>query len=441
MLCLFLALPLVSTKAGAGESASTDRVAPLLAATQRGDHEEVLRLLASGTHASAANRYGIMPLAVACERGDEVMVRALLKAKADVNATLNGGESMLMIASRTGIAAVVKALLDGGAKVEARDRKGQSALMWAAAEGNVDVVEMLVKAGADVHAKVKSGFTPMLFAVREGRIDVVKVVVKAGVDVNVEVTQSKSMSPLLLAIENGHFELAVALLDAGADANDQRSGFTPLHAITWVRKPNRGDDEAGNPPPQGSGRLTSLQLVRELVKRGAKVDSELHSATPFMMASKTADLPLMKLLLELGADPKLTNHEGATALMFAAGLGTKAPDEEAGTEEECIEAVKLLLDLGLDVNAVSKTGETAMHGAAYKSLPMMVAFLTEKGAKIDVWNHKNKRGWTPIMIAEGFRQGNFKPSAETLEALHKVLRDAGLPVPPPTPRTDGGNYK
>jgi hypothetical protein len=71
----------------------------------------------------------------------------------------------------------------------------------------------------------------------------------------------------------------------------------------------------------------------------------------------------------------------------------------------------------------------------------MVAFLAEQGAKIDVWNHKNKRGWTPVMIAEGFRQGNFKPSVETLEALHQVLRDAGLPVPPPTPRTDAGNDK
>jgi hypothetical protein len=25
------------------------------------------------------------------------------------------------------------------------------------------------------------------------------------------------------------------------------SGYAPLHNITWVRKPNRGDDESGNP--------------------------------------------------------------------------------------------------------------------------------------------------------------------------------------------------
>jgi hypothetical protein len=77
-----------------------------------------------------------------------------------------------------------------------------------------------------------------------------------------------------------------------------------------------------------------------------------------------------------------------------------------------------------------------MHGAAYKSLPKMVQLLTERGAKIDVWNHKNKFGWSPILIAEGFRPGNFKPSVETLEALHAVMRAGGITPPPPTPRPD-----
>ena len=48
---------------------------------------------------------------------------------------------------------------------------------------------------------------------------------------------------LILAVENGHLELAAELLAAGADANDDRRGFTPLHAITWVRKPLRGDGD------------------------------------------------------------------------------------------------------------------------------------------------------------------------------------------------------
>ncbi|MCU1330658.1 MAG: ankyrin repeat-containing protein [Bryobacterales bacterium] len=33
-----------------------------------------------------------------------------------------------------------------------------------------------------------------------------------------------------------------------------------------------------------------------------------------------------------------------------------------------------------------------MHGAAYKNLPAVVQLLADKGAKIEVWNQKNKFG-------------------------------------------------
>jgi uncharacterized protein len=68
----------------------------------------------------------------------------------------------------------------------------------------------------------------------------------------------------------------------------------------------------------------------------------------------------------------------------------------------------------------------------------MVQFLADRGAKIDVWNKKDKYGWTPLLIAEGFRPGNFKPSHETIESIHRVMRAAGVTPPPPTPRSAAG---
>jgi len=58
-----------------------------------------------------------------------------------------------------------------------------------------------------------------------------------------------------------------------------------------------------------------------------------------------------------------------------------------------------------------------------------VQFLADKGAKIAIWNRKNKYGWTPLLIAEGHRPGNFKPSAETIVALHQVMLAAGVSPP------------
>jgi hypothetical protein len=63
----------------------------------------------------------------------------------------------------------------------------------------------------------------------------------------------------------------------------------------------------------------------------------------------------------------------------------------------------------------------------------VVQFLADKGARIEIWNRKNKYGWTPLLIAEGHRPGNFKPSAETIAAIQQVMLAAG--VSPPTNTT------
>lgn len=431
--------------------AQPDGMTPLHWAVHHDDIEIAKLLIGAKSDPKAMNRYGVTPLALACTNGNAQTIALLLDAGADPNAKLRGGETVLMTASRTGKPEPVKLLIARGADVNAKERRGQTAVMWASAEGHAEVVSALIDAKADFRTPLPSGFTPLLFAVREGKGEVVSVLLKAGADVN-QATEpkripgrgpSRGTSPLVLAVENGHFDVADMLLKHGADPNDQRSGYTPLHMLTWVRKPNRGDDESGDPSPIGSGRLTSLQLAKALVERGANVNARLEKgpsgrgvlnragASPFLLASMTTDLPYMKLLLELGADPKLPNASHSTPLMAAAGLGCLAPTEEAGTEDEAIEAVKLLMDLGNDVNAVDDNGETAMHGASYKSYPKIVDLLVEKGAKAEVWNRKDKYGWTPLAIAEGNRPGNFKPSPETIEALHRVMRAAGISVPMP----------
>ncbi len=418
-------------------------------AVHHDDVSTVKALLAAGAKVSVSNQFGVTPLSLACLNGSEPVVRALLAAGADAETTLRGGESVLLTAARTGRPAVVSALLEHGAKVDATDRKGQTALMWAAAEGHAEVIQKLLAAGANPRVRLKSGFTAYLFAAREGRIAAAQALLKAGIDPNEAIETEKGggrmpvagMSAFLLAVENGHFELAVELVRAGANPNDQRSGFTALHTVSWVRKPNLGDDESGQPSPEGSGKLTSLEFVRALVGLGADVNARLVrgdsgrgklslvGATPFLLAARTADLPLMKVLAELGADPRATNAVGSTPLMAAAGLGCLAPTEEAGTESECVDAVNYLLGLGAEVNAVDANGETAMHGAAYKNLPKVVQLLGERGATADVWLKKNRWGWTPLRIAEGYRVGNFKPSPETLAALHERLRVEGVAVP------------
>jgi hypothetical protein len=113
--------------------------------------------------------------------------------------------------------------------------------------------------------------------------------------------------------------------------------------------------------------------------------------------------------------------------MVAAGIGTSSPLEDPGTEPEVLESVKVALKLGGDVNTVDKKGETAMHGAAYKHVPSVVRFLAENGAKVDVWNRQNDRGWTPLKIVEGIPVGmNIAGHEPTRAVIRELLGTAGV---------------
>ena len=412
-------------------------------------------LVESGAITGAGNRYGVTPLSLACENGNAEMVELLLRAGANPNAALRGGETPLMTAARTGRVGAVKSLLAHGAEVGAREGiGGQTALMWAAAEGHTEVIRALVAAGANIHARLLSGFTPLLFAVREGRIEALHALIEAGADPNDTIrpppdslSQARGYkgappfgaSALLIAVENAHYELASKLLDAGADPNASKPGYTVLHAIARVRKPGMGDND---PPPEGSGSISSIEFVREIVKRGADLEARMTKkvnlgntrlnklgATPYFLAAQSADAELMRTLADLGADTRARNAENSTPLMAAAGLGTRSPGEDAGTEPEVLEAVKTALDLGADINAIDDNGETVMHAAAYKNLPRVVEHLASRGAEIKLWNRPNRFGWTPLAIASGYRFGNFKPSPVTIQAVRRAMIANGV-VPP-----------
>jgi uncharacterized protein len=457
----FLAFWLAASLCVAAE-AQEGGAAALPDAAYRDDLQAVERLVRSGLDVNATNRYGMTALSLACTNGNAAMVQLLLKAGADPNGAIPGGETALMTCARAGNVDAVKALLSSGANVHAKEpRRRQTALMWAAAEGHAAVIETLIAAGADFRERLDTGYDAFLFAVREGRTAVVQALLKAGADVNDSIETHKASGPrpasgaggprpgttaLHLAVVNGHFDLAAKLLDTGADPNASGPGYTPLHMLPTVRKPGGGDND---PPPQGSGTMTSLEVLKTFVEHGANLNARMTrrmnfgltslntlGATPFLLAARSADVDLMRALVALGADPKIPTADNATPLIVAAGLGTRSPGEDAGTEPEVVEAVKLALELGNDINAVDNNGETAMHGAAYKNLPAVVELLAAKGANIDVWNKKNKQGWTPLTIAEGHRFGNFKPSQVTVDAFHRVMLAAGVtPVSTPKPES------
>jgi ankyrin repeat protein len=161
--------------------------------------------------------------------------------------------------------------------------------------------------------------------------------------------------------------------------------------------------------------LPSMELIQAILGHGANVNAKLthnlpgrsgmdygdialdEGATPFMRAARSGDAATMRILLAAGADAKVTTKDGNNALLFAAGIGYRDKQTQ-GTDAQALEAVKLCMDQGLDLNQANNKGETALHGAASRGSDVLVKFLVEQGAKLDV---KSKAGFTPLDIAMG----------------------------------------
>lgn len=439
-------------------------------AVKRDDATSVDLLLKAGAKVDAATRYGVTPLYLAARSGDAGMIERLIKAGANPKGAMPDGETVLMTAALGGNPEAVKMLVSHGADLNATEPvRGQTALMWAASANKAAVVKTLLDLGADFKLKSKAasvegrrqrgqtgGYTAFLYAVRAGAIDAARTLLDGGADVN-ETTPDKT-SALVLSTINAHYELSAMLLDHGADANAAGQGWTALHELTFAPHANTGGNLPGANP---TGKIGYLELAKKLVEHGANINARMTreatipgrqlmnriGATPFLLAAKVADVPLMKVFMELGADPLLMSVEEDTPLMAACGVGMSGVGENAGSNEEAMEAVKYILSLGPEVarvNAVNTIGNTALHGAVIRGSLPLIQLLADLGIALDVRNKPDKRynggaeyanvlgGWTPLEMADGvIYQDTWKQDPDAAKLIRKLLADRGLPVPPP----------
>jgi ankyrin repeat protein len=119
--------------------------------------------------------------------------------------------------------------------------------------------------------------------------------------------------------------------------------------------------------------------------------------TPFLRAALSADLTVMHLLLDKGADPNIATFGGTTPLMAAAGVNWVG-GQTYSESKQFLQAVELCLEKGADVNAVNSMGITAVIGAVNRGSDDIIELLVKKGASLDV---KDKQGRTPMVWAEG----------------------------------------
>lgn len=462
-------LSLATLGAGADDAGkpSADGTTALHRAVQGSDLAAAQRLLREGAAVNAVTRNGVTPLLLAAINADPIMVETLLKAGADPNASLSQGQTILMTAARTGSDEAVRLLLARGADLNAREQVlGETALIWAAAENHPAVIKALVDRGADINGRSKAmtyplreygdgksgrltvlppgSWTPLMYAARQNAIDAVRALADARADLNL--TDPDGTTALVVAIINAHYDLAAVLLEKGADPNvGDVTGMTALYAAVDL---NTFPDTPGRPAPKPVGKLDTLGIVKSLLAHGANPNARLKApilvrvhdrgdgtlgegATPLMRAAKKSDVTLMRPLIEKGADLKLTTKAGATALMFASGLGGAGRfaeyEERHATDTEIIEAARLCLEAGADINAVNDAGQAALHFAVSGREDGFIRFLAEHGARPDI---KDRQGRTPLDVALGVGgrgRGAVQPVRESTVALLRQLMASRSP--------------
>lgn len=428
-------------KDSARVQALVDQQAPVNAAAPDGatalhwaahwdDLEMADALLRAGADANATNELGVAPLTLACVNGSAAMVERLLEQGANANHALPTGVTPLMTCAKTGNVSAVKHLIANGALVDAREEvRGQTALMWASAEKHADIVETLITAGADVSGRSLGGFTPLLFAAQQGDQESARLLLEAGVDIN-EVGGDGSAA-LLVATESGHAGMVRFLIEAGADLNAIGAGRTALHASVQHERP----DIATLLLAKGAD--PNARLESRLPRFAGDLSSEsgpgsMIGATPFWLAAKFADLEMMRLLANHGADPRMPADDKTTPLMVAAGIGflegydrygrLMFNDDTASRQQHDLEAVKLVLAMGGDVNVLNDHGQNVMHGAAYSGNDSVVQLLADEGARLDVADNE---GLTPLSIADGMWFSGTFLVRETTAALLRELGAEG----------------
>jgi ankyrin repeat protein len=230
-----------------------------------------------------------------------------------------------------------------------------------------------VLAGCELHFHVCVGNVPILSSLNRLKPAFALLALCAGL------ARAASMDQeLIAAAENGNVARIAELLKRGANVNAQdERGRTPAMAATYARQ---------------------TKAVQALLQAGADVnrrDQMLNN--PFLYAGAEGMLEILKLAHAAGADPRITNRFGGTALIPAAERGH-------------VEAVSwLLANTKVEVNHINRLGWTALLEAIVLSdggprHQEIVATLIRHGADVNLadregrtaLDHARQRGYARI---------------------------------------------
>ncbi|MGH7501010.1 MAG: ankyrin repeat domain-containing protein [Longimicrobiales bacterium] len=320
---------------------------------------------------------------------------------------VQGGLTALLLAVREGHIEAVRTLLDAGADInQPRLADLTSPLLLATINGHYDLALFLLERGADPNLASKAGATPLY-----------------GVINKEWAPSSRHPQPTYnLQQKVTYLGLMEALLKAGADPNAR------LEESLWYTTYDRDNlrvDFGGATAFWRAAYGTDVPAMKLLIA---------HGADPNIPTSKPAERRRRfggegggrgraggaERVDPSGLPPVPVGGPGIPPIVAAAGAGYGrgyAANDHRHAPEAWLTTMKFLVEeLDADANARDHEGFTAMHYAAARGDNEVIQYLVEKGADVTA---VTRTGQTTVDMANGPVQ-RISPYLETVALLEKL---------------------
>ena len=270
----------------------------------------------------------------AARAGDVETVRRAFESGFDPGTTDDDGRTIHQIAKADGHEAMELLARDvqGGERRPPEVRQAIDAILQAANQGRTDDLRRLLDAHPDLIDARGDGFqkqTALHRAACANRHDCVRFLLQRGADVRVRDFPDNAY-PLHLAAAVADLEMVKMLVEAGSDVQGMGDDYE-VGVLGWATCFRRVREEVAEYLLRHGARLdlwSAIALdraeeVRNLISRdpsllAARMTRNQHRRTPLHHAAAKNRPGMVRLLLDLGADPHATDATGATPLTTAA---------------------------------------------------------------------------------------------------------------------------
>lgn len=445
----------------------------IIYAAEANENWLVRELLKRGENADAKVSSETPLISKCLGEGKLAIVQTLLEFGADLNSTNQEGETLIQIASKNGHVWLVEDLIEKGAEVNNRgvgeplvhiaaqtkeprlldvlaerdidfqilNHNGESALHTAVGSGSANTIPALVKYGVSLNRQDPHGCSPLHYAVMRRDKESLTTLLRLGAEVNTANKQGRT--PLALSLEQSDYEFAQILrhYDASFETADLLNAVTSgdRELIDFLLNneadPNAHSKLQTDTPLGAAVRKGDSWSVHRLLKAGALPSA--HAAegqSAFHLAVARLDLPLVRAMLENGANPNIPFNDypseefleqvaspniAKSAMRSSRSFAPIALASDAGN----VEIAKLLLDYGAKTDTYTRGGRynywAPISWAARRAdIPMMQTLLgrnpdnISRRAKIDL---SQQRAW----VYEGDEQ-IYSTRVSTGKAGHRT---------------------